>query len=269
MKYKIAFTKKDLIVLLICAGFILLNLAAVGSSGREAAKKAICLANVRGTMLATRSYCSENDGFLPYNGYYPPPRSRNWPHLSIMDFQLLLINAGLDVRKLHCPADQDKPGSIAWWYRDIFNRPIDVIDHFDIDGNGVGDVPLGVEPEVNYSYYWHFKMYMDVKEENGYLQVDSSRKKSWKLSDVRYPARLVTIECFIGDDLFSASPWPHCGKDSKAYMCGFIDGHAELIDSVTRLNHEGMSELYPGTPDSPVYYFDWTPGGIKGYDVIE
>ena len=32
------FTKKDLIVLILCVGFLLLNLAAIGSTGREAAR---------------------------------------------------------------------------------------------------------------------------------------------------------------------------------------------------------------------------------------
>ena len=268
MKSRTAFTKKDLIVFLICVCFVLLNLAAIGSSGREAAKKAICLANVRGVMLATRSYCSENDDFLPNTIEY----NRSWPHLSILDFQLLLINSGLDVRKLHCPADQDRPGSLAWWFQRWYH-PMTIEDHFDLNGNLVADdVPLGVDPEVNYSYYYPAKMYWDVvpDEDFGWILPEYPHiKRSWKISDITYPDRLIAYFCFVNEDeSYQGSYYQIQLRHTKeaGYLSGFVDGHSAWIPW-TQLDSETQNAAYGG--DDYPYNPDWTVGGIKGYDVLE
>jgi prepilin-type processing-associated H-X9-DG protein len=62
MKSKIAFTKKDLAVALVCLVFVLMSFGAVGGRGRERAKHAVCLSNLKQLSLAWRQYADDNDG---------------------------------------------------------------------------------------------------------------------------------------------------------------------------------------------------------------
>jgi prepilin-type processing-associated H-X9-DG protein len=55
------FTRRDAIVLLISIA-LLWNLALVGTPGRERAKRAVCLANLRQLMSAWIAYADDNDG---------------------------------------------------------------------------------------------------------------------------------------------------------------------------------------------------------------
>jgi len=57
-------TKKDLVVVLVCVVFLLVNLGAIGSGGRERAKRAVCLKNLKQLTLAWTQYADDNDGFL-------------------------------------------------------------------------------------------------------------------------------------------------------------------------------------------------------------
>ena len=50
------------VVLLISIALLLANLAAVGTSGRERAKRAVCLSNLRQLTLAWITYAAQNDG---------------------------------------------------------------------------------------------------------------------------------------------------------------------------------------------------------------
>ena len=266
MKKK-GFTLVELLVVIAIIALLMSLLMPALNKAKEQAKKVWCQSNIRGAMICTRTYAIGNEDYLPYNGYYPAPRNRHWPHLGFLDFHMLLAAEGLDLRKMHCTGDIEKPGAVAQWWRNTYGVPININDHFDLNANSVADdVPIGVEPEPDYSYYWHFKMYVDVEtNSNGQLQVSEAHtKKSWRLADIRYPARLVPTRCFF----FSRPgyPWVHCSRALKAFQCGFIDGHVAFIPSITGINHRGMAELYPGH-EPPSYNFDWTPGGIKGWDV--
>ena len=55
------FTRQDAAVLLISVALVL-NLAVVGESGRERAKRAVCLANLKQLTLAWNLYAEDNDG---------------------------------------------------------------------------------------------------------------------------------------------------------------------------------------------------------------
>ncbi len=62
MKSKIAFTKKDIAVVLVCLVFLLMSLGAIGSGGRERFKRAVCLSNLKQLSLAWYQYADDNDG---------------------------------------------------------------------------------------------------------------------------------------------------------------------------------------------------------------
>ena len=62
MKYKIGFTKKEIIVVIICGVFLLLNLGAIGSNGRRNAKDLVCLSNLRRWGVIFDMYTRDNNG---------------------------------------------------------------------------------------------------------------------------------------------------------------------------------------------------------------
>lgn len=78
------FTKQDGAVLLISVALVL-NLALVGESGRERAKRAVCLANLTQLTLAWNLYAEDNDGKI-VNGdtqeYISMYRAKLPPHVS-------------------------------------------------------------------------------------------------------------------------------------------------------------------------------------------
>jgi hypothetical protein len=59
-----AFTKKDIVVVLGCVLFLLINLGAIGSSGRRQAKESVCLSNLCKWGVAFQMYTKDNDGFF-------------------------------------------------------------------------------------------------------------------------------------------------------------------------------------------------------------
>jgi len=62
---KTAFTKKDLVVVLICALFLLMNLGAIGDSGRRRAKEMVCLSNLHQWGRIFSIYTNDNNGYFP------------------------------------------------------------------------------------------------------------------------------------------------------------------------------------------------------------
>ena len=70
---KVSFTKKDLVVVLGCMFFLLINLGTIGSGGRERAKRAVCLNNLRQLTLAWTQFAEDNDGFIVNGAPYGIP----------------------------------------------------------------------------------------------------------------------------------------------------------------------------------------------------
>ena len=62
MKPKTAFTKKDLMVVLGCMVFVLMNIGAIGSGGRKRAKEAVCFSNLRQWGVIFQDYTDNNNG---------------------------------------------------------------------------------------------------------------------------------------------------------------------------------------------------------------
>jgi hypothetical protein len=82
MKLKTAFTKKDLIAVLICLIFLLANIAAITEGGRKRAQAAVCLSNLYKWGQVFQAYTADNDGFFhrrfvgTLEGY-----KRTWPYV--------------------------------------------------------------------------------------------------------------------------------------------------------------------------------------------
>jgi len=64
MEHNTDFTKRDLFIVLACIFFLLLNIAAIGSNGRERAKRMVCLVNLNKLTAAWILYANDNDGKL-------------------------------------------------------------------------------------------------------------------------------------------------------------------------------------------------------------
>jgi hypothetical protein len=82
MKPGNTFTKKDIIVVLVCIIFLLANIAAIGQGGRMRAKEAVCLSNLYKWGQIFQAYTADNDGYFHSReigtsyGY-----SRLWPYV--------------------------------------------------------------------------------------------------------------------------------------------------------------------------------------------
>jgi len=126
VKSKITFGKKDLIAVLSCVVFLLINLGAVGSGGRERAKRAVCLANLRQLTLAWTQYADDNDdkivcgdtgeydNYNPYGNNYHrgeiPWVLKDWFTTDMNVKRDAILNGALfpyckDVKLYKCPAD--------------------------------------------------------------------------------------------------------------------------------------------------------------------
>ncbi len=64
MKYRNAFTKIDLVIILICLTFLLANIAAISEGGQKRAKAAVCLSNLMKWGQIFQAYTTDNDGFF-------------------------------------------------------------------------------------------------------------------------------------------------------------------------------------------------------------
>ena len=62
MKTTRSFTKKDIVVVLVCVIFLVINVGAISSSGRRRTKRAVCLTNLKQLTLAWTQYADDNDG---------------------------------------------------------------------------------------------------------------------------------------------------------------------------------------------------------------
>jgi hypothetical protein len=64
MKLKTTLTKKDIVVVLVCLTFLLINAVAISNEGRRRAKRAVCLTNLRQLTIAWTQFTDDNDGKL-------------------------------------------------------------------------------------------------------------------------------------------------------------------------------------------------------------
>ena len=76
--------KKDFVIVLVCAGFMLAILGAVGSSGRRRAKEAVCFCNLHKWGLVWKSYTDDHGGYFPDRSSFPisGDSMMYWPHIT-------------------------------------------------------------------------------------------------------------------------------------------------------------------------------------------
>jgi prepilin-type processing-associated H-X9-DG protein len=64
MKSKIAFTKKDIVVVVVCLLFLVINVGGISIGGRRRAKRTVCLINLKQLTLAWTQFANDNDGYI-------------------------------------------------------------------------------------------------------------------------------------------------------------------------------------------------------------
>ena len=66
MRPKVNFAKRDLVVVCGCVAFAVTSFVAIGSTGRERAKRAVCQSNLRQLGRVQAMFLDDNDGRYPY-----------------------------------------------------------------------------------------------------------------------------------------------------------------------------------------------------------
>ena len=116
MKSKIAFTKKDIAVVLGCAVFLLINLGAIDSGGRRRAKEMVCLSNLRKWGVMFEMFTNDNDGY--FNSGWDVGETTLW-------MNALRPYYGDSWNLLLCPEASrvtqywSGSGTFMAWYRDV------------------------------------------------------------------------------------------------------------------------------------------------------
>ena len=77
MKDKSIFTKREIIIVLGCAVFMLLNISAIGSGGRKRAKEMVCLSNLHKWGMIFEMYAKDNNGRF-MQGFAAQPQPNRW-----------------------------------------------------------------------------------------------------------------------------------------------------------------------------------------------
>ena len=102
MKYKTILSKKDALITIGCLVFVLLNLAAIGNTGRNKAKEIICLSNMKQWHQLFTAYANDNSGFFPPDYYKNLSKCYWWEALEpyYKDKNMLLCPSAIKVRNV-------------------------------------------------------------------------------------------------------------------------------------------------------------------------
>jgi prepilin-type processing-associated H-X9-DG protein len=234
-------TKKDIVILSVCAVFLLMSIGAIGGAGRGRAKEMVCLINAKHLAHAWLMYKDDNDGKL-VGGYVI-----NQPHAWVqspginatIEQRIEAIRKGAlfpyigDIYVYRCPADIRQKDPIYFGFRS-----------FSIAGGANGE---------NWAGYVQAKNYSDIKDPAGkYIFLEEIDPRG----------------NYFGTWLMNFNPpeWvdPLAMWHNEQSSFGFADGHSELH----KWNDQSLIEWCERAMLSPLSFrFYMTPPADEQEDI--
>jgi prepilin-type processing-associated H-X9-DG protein len=225
MRFKRAFSRKDLLAIIICAFFLLAVMGSVGKKGRENAKRMVCASNISELLEGMTVYAGEHDGSLPYE------EGGNW----IWDVDYDVINAlldcmGTDVQEpsdmpvqdvFYCPSNipQKKARDIYWTYGYYDFPPFRVI----------GYLFLWAARWNGYSGEFVSSIYVDNPAETELvIDIVMSDENPMRWPQDEYPnGNFARITCggMPYHGIYDSSSHLITEKEPAGGNIGFVDGH--------------------------------------------
>jgi hypothetical protein len=231
MKSTLKLTKKDIVVVLACAFFLLMNLGAVGARGREHAKRILCASRLQKWGKAIFMHSADNGNLMfmvrrwgnpgePYPHYmgqekeYDPPHPFGGPGLP-GEWNLFEINPYIGA------------------FSETYNPPIDCQatkligcpssdSEFMVDWNifNCEDEWGFIEPAYSYWVISGMPTPLDIGAEcSGYVMQDLT-------IDTLSPSRLVMSDILANDGNFQGAPYRYNhGKNGWSWVTAYAIGH--------------------------------------------
>jgi prepilin-type N-terminal cleavage/methylation domain-containing protein len=232
-----AFTLIELLVVIaIIAILAAMLLPALGKAKKDS-QRAKCLSNLHQIGITMAMYTSDNKELFPCSG-------NAWPQMPFVDLLHLyapyIPNNTNNGQFFLCPADAPAGFNFLW----VMANP----------NEGLTTSEL-LFPN-SYYYYYRF-YYTDPQDAVQELEVR-------KVTDVRYPTRKAMAPCFASSangyfDIDLNTPTDGHGPNMMLLL--FADAHSQSAQFL---------QLAPSSQGPPVQYnFDWTAGGLQGFDLLQ
>jgi len=230
-----------LVVIAIIAILAALLLPAL-SQAKQTARRVQCVSNLRQVELAISMYTLDNNGQFPYNAttLNSGPPDQTFAPMAMVDF-LLLENPYISTNNrtfYKCPTDAGLGFNFEWVL---------------VNGSGNGISTNQLLFPCSYFYYLSF------------THVDNSWQPQLRtVQNVVYPTQKAISPCFASINNQFYDPYygdPVYGHGSKGMCLTFVDGHSEFA-KYERLNPMGVKY------GVNYYNFQWTLGGLTGYDLL-
>ena len=244
MKYKAGITKKDVVVLTGCVVFLVMTVGAVNNGGRFAARRGVCLSNIRQQSLAQFAFAGDNDGeFSPNNGNGPGYHRSNIVPVGVERVRVFDQMYGsyiTDTDIMFCPLLK-KLGDVLdkRFYAATGYGGWDIMDWSGISAQGANWDPSGGPPPYVLSGYCWFANFRQHPNTVQVIFYDDEFPWPKNLAECSSEAALISHEISSGDtntlywDLSHGGGWDSYGLPIEAMQSsenpvGYSDGHIEV-----------------------------------------